>query len=75
MLAESYTTAGLSTPQVIDVDPDDPVAAVVAVHEFSDDSYLVLLTKQGSIKKTPLSAFKSVRKNGLPVRGKQSFVA
>ncbi len=35
------------------------------VQEFSDDEYLIMLTQGGYIKKTALSAFGSIRANGL----------
>jgi len=37
----------------------------LAVSEFSDDEYLVMLTEGGYIKKTKLSAFANIRSNGL----------
>jgi DNA gyrase subunit A len=41
------------------------ITAMMPVHEFSDDKYLIAVTKFGSIKKTPLSQFDTNRKNGL----------
>src|SRR5205807_2580293 len=40
------------------------VTAVVAVSKFDQDA-LLLATKKGEIKRTPLSEFASVRRNGL----------
>ena len=41
------------------------VAAVEAVRDFRDDRYLFFCTKNGVVKKTPLSAFKHVRAVGI----------
>ena len=41
------------------------IATIIPVQEFSEDKYLLAITKNGTIKKTALSAFSSIRKNGL----------
>ena len=41
------------------------ITAVIPVKEFSDDKYLIAVTKHGTIKKTPLSQFDTQRKTGL----------
>jgi DNA gyrase subunit A len=41
------------------------ITAMMPIREFSDDKYLIAVTKFGSIKKTPLSQFDTNRKNGL----------
>ena len=38
---------------------------MMKVSEFNDESYIVMVTKNGKIKRTPLPAYKNVRKNGL----------
>ena len=50
---------------LLNIDPSDEIASVVAVREFSDDRYLLFCTKAGKIKKTPLSAYGNVRTVGL----------
>jgi DNA gyrase subunit A len=45
--------------------PDERVAAVVPVREFSDNRYLVFATKRGVVKKTQLSAYRNVRVVGV----------
>jgi DNA gyrase subunit A len=44
---------------------DERITSVVPVTEFTDDEYLVMLTRQGYIKKTTLDAFSNIRANGL----------
>jgi DNA gyrase subunit A len=41
------------------------ITALMPVKEFSEDKYLIAVTKFGAIKKTPLSQFDTNRKNGL----------
>jgi len=55
---------GIPLINLIDIDQDELITAVVAVTSFDQDSML-LGTKRGEIKRTPLSEFSSVRRNGL----------
>lgn len=50
---------------MVDIGKDDAVAAFVRVREFAEDKYVVLATKQGTIKKTSLDAFSNPRKAGV----------
>jgi DNA gyrase subunit A len=45
--------------------PEEKVQAVISLKEFSEDSYLMMGTKKGVIKKTTLSAYSHIRKVGL----------
>jgi len=45
--------------------PDERLAALVPVREFSEDQYLVFATKNGVVKKTVLSEFGNPRSNGI----------
>lgn len=40
------------------------LAEIIPVKEFSDNEYLVMVTKNGVIKKTPASEYESIRKSG-----------
>jgi DNA gyrase subunit A len=44
---------------------NEKITSVVPVSEFTDDVYLVMLTRKGYIKKTALDAFSNIRANGL----------
>lgn len=50
---------------MIGVDKKDAIAAFVPVRSFSDEAYVVMATKSGQIKKTPLSAFSNPRRDGI----------
>ena len=45
--------------------PDEKIAAVVPVREFSIDKSLIFATRRGVVKKTPLSAYSHVRAKGV----------
>ncbi len=55
---------GLPLINLIDIQQGELVTAVVAATSFEKD-FMVLATKRGEIKKTPLAAFASVRRAGL----------
>ena len=49
----------------IAIKPDEQIAALVPVREFTDDQCLIFATRQGTVKKTVLSAYGNVRTNGI----------
>ena len=49
----------------IAIKPDEHIAALVPVREFSEDQYLLFATKQGVVKKTQLSEFGNPRSVGI----------
>jgi DNA gyrase subunit A len=56
---------GIPIINLIDVDQGEKVTALIDMEVFSDEQYLVMVTKLGQIKKTPAAAYASVRRNGL----------
>jgi DNA gyrase subunit A len=58
-------TRGRSIINLIEKQSEEKIAAFVSVKEFKDDSYLVMVTQKGTIKKTVLSAYGNVRKGGI----------
>jgi DNA gyrase subunit A len=50
---------------LLNVDHDEEIAAVVPVREFAEDKYLLFATRKGVVKKTTLSAYGNVRAVGL----------
>jgi DNA gyrase subunit A len=61
----SRTARGVAIVGILPIPREEKITSVVPVSEFSDDEYLIMLTQKGFIKKTALSAFASVRANGL----------
>ena len=49
----------------IAIKPDEQIAALVPVREFTDDKCLIFATRQGTVKKTVLSAYGNVRSSGI----------
>jgi DNA gyrase subunit A len=49
----------------IAIRPDEKIAALVPVREFTDDQSLIFATRMGTVKKTVLSAYGNVRANGI----------
>jgi len=49
----------------IAIKPDEQVAALVPVREFTEDQSLIFATRQGTVKKTVLSAYRNVRTTGI----------
>src|SRR5262245_34862726 len=60
----SRTARGVPVVNLVEIEPDDRITAIVAVAAFDRDS-MVLATAQGEVKRTPLDQFESVRRNGL----------
>lgn len=56
---------GTAIVNLIEIAPDETVTAVIPVKEFREDRYLVMLTKQGIIKKTDMASYANIRKGGL----------
>ncbi|MFB6273514.1 MAG: DNA gyrase C-terminal beta-propeller domain-containing protein, partial [Salinibacter sp.] len=68
----SRTAKGRSIRQLIEIDPDDRVQAVISVtkEEFEDENflnthYVLAATRQGMVKKTRLEAYSRPRSNGI----------
>ncbi|MFQ3617262.1 MAG: DNA gyrase subunit A [Cyanobacteriota bacterium] len=61
----SRTSRGVPIVQLLPIPVEEKITSVVAVTEFTDDLYLVMLTQKGFIKKTQLSSFGNIRTNGL----------
>ena len=65
-LPESSRQAkGTPVINFLDLRPNELVTTMVAARQMDDTKNLIMLTKKGIIKKTPLSAFNNIRKSGL----------
>ena len=63
--AASRTARGTPLVQMLPISQEEKITSVLSVVEFTEDEYLVMLTRKGNIKKTALSAFSNIRSNGL----------
>lgn len=63
--ATSRTARGIPIVQMLPISQTEKVTSTIAVSEFTENEYLIMLTRKGNIKKTALSAFANIRSNGL----------
>ena len=61
----SRTAKGTPSVQLLPIPREEQITSLVSVDSFDNECYLLMLTKAGFIKRTPLSAFSKVRSNGL----------
>jgi DNA gyrase subunit A len=59
------TARGTALVNLLQLPPGELVTAVFPVRAFDTEEYLVMVTRRGIIKKTKLSEFENVRRNGL----------
>jgi len=56
---------GTAAINLINIDSDEKIRAIIPIRDFNTDEFLILATKKGIIKKTKLSDFDTSRKSGL----------
>ena len=59
------TAKGTKIINLIAIEQDERIETVLTIGDDVSDGFLFMGTKQGLVKKTPLSEFKNLRKNGL----------
>ena len=59
------TARGTAIVNLLQLLPDEKITAVIAISEFCEDQYIFMATKKGIVKKTPVPAFRHMRKTGL----------
>ena len=59
------TAKGTAIVNLISLEKGENVEAMIPVSEFKEDTYLLMATEKGMIKKTKLKEYDSVRRNGL----------
>ncbi len=60
---------GTNIVNLLELDPDEKVTAMYPIREFSEDKYLVFVTRMGTIKRVVLSDLQNIRKGGLRALG------
>ena len=61
----SRASRGTNIVNILPMQPDEKITSVIKVSEVDEDSYLVMVTRQGTIKRTQLGAYRNVRKSGI----------
>ncbi len=59
------TAKGTAIVNLLNLEPGEKISAVIPIQNFADGKYLLMGTKNGLIKKTPLNEYDSNRKTGL----------
>ncbi|NLK37409.1 MAG: DNA gyrase subunit A [Epulopiscium sp.] len=63
------TARGMAIVNLLEIAQGEKITAVIPVRKFEGDNYLVMVTKQGVIKKTDMMSFANIRKGGLTALG------
>lgn len=58
------TAKGLPVVNLLNLDKEEKVRALVPVNPQSESEYLLFVTQNGLVKRTPMSEFDSIRQNG-----------
>jgi DNA gyrase subunit A len=66
----SRTSKGRAIQNLINIEPDDKVKAVICTQDLKDEEYInshyvIMATKKGQVKKTPLEQYSRPRTNGI----------
>jgi DNA gyrase subunit A len=65
----SRTAKGIALVNLLPVDLEDEVTVMLAIPGFPSDKFLLMANRGGTIKKTTLSAFASIRRTGIIAMG------
>lgn len=61
----SRTSKGKALVNLISLDKDETIAAIIPIQEFNEEHNLMMCTKQGIVKKTNMMAYSRPRQNGI----------
>ena len=61
----SRTSRGVAIVNLLQLNPGEKISAIIPVKEFEDNKNLFMITKTGIAKKTKVTEFSNIRKNGL----------
>ena len=59
------TARGTAIINLLQLQPDEKITAVIPIREYKEGNYLFMATKKGIVKKTPIVDYANVRKTGL----------
>ena len=59
------TARGTAIVNLLQLLPGEKITAIIPMKEYDEDKYLFMATKNGMVKKTPMTEYANVRKNGL----------
>ena len=59
------TAKGTAIVNLLNLDAGEKISAIIPIQNYADGKYILMSTKSGLIKKTPLKEYDSARKTGL----------
>lgn len=59
------TAKGTAIVNLLQLESDEKVTATIPIKSFDDGKYLMMMTRNGTIKKTPLNEYNTARKGGI----------
>ena len=59
------TARGSNIVNILPIEPGEKVSAMIAGRGIEEDSYLMFITRDGTVKRTAQSLFKNIRSNGI----------
>ena len=59
------TARGTAIINLLQLQPEEKITAVIPIREYKEGNYLFMATKNGIVKKTPVTDYANVRKSGL----------
>jgi len=66
MVPEAGRTAkGMNIVNLLPLEPEEKVTTMIPVREFTDNEYLIMVTRRGTVKRIQLSALDTIRKGGI----------
>lgn len=61
----SRTARGTAIVNLLQLQPNERITAVIPIAEYEDNNYLFMATKNGIVKKTSIKEYENIRKSGL----------
>ena len=58
-------TRGKAIVNLLNLSAGEKVSAILAVKEFVEDKFIMMATRQGVVKKTPLVEYSNIRSGGI----------
>jgi hypothetical protein len=65
IMQSSRQSKGQAVVNLLQIAPDETITGLINISDVAKINYLLMATKNGLVKKTPISAFTKVRKSGL----------
>ena len=61
----SRTARGVAIVNLLNLQPDEKITSIMTMRNYPEDEYFIMATWDGMVKKTKLSEYSNIRKNGL----------